>query len=470
MAGLIFAGSPLQAAAKSSRPCTLPAASRQKTDRSSSTLAAALKAGRSITWSHITLCGDLNLNNALVNGLFECRDCVIVGKLLAEEATFKKTVDLSGVHAEQLVNMRGVIFDRPVLFDEGPKSKVATFDAAANFSLATFGDFASFRGAVFKKRAVFDLARFRSDVTFAPDPDGDTATFAQSASFQSALFADNANFTQAEFDGSAYFNDALFDGDARFLAVTFSGVYFDDARIAQSLDLTGVSPSSLMSFMYTSANTLSFRDAQFSTRGLDFTHASIRTLILDVPDVSYVKGSDNDREAVLGMIEASALRQNDLGLANDAEFQQRVLASKHYDAVVHWLDVVFYRWIAGYLVRPWHPLIVLLIIGFGVFIARVSWRVRNPAGPVDVDDLKSAGTGDTPSRPKRLANRVAEGGNALLDTTAAALPGRAAANGAESARFVSRTERFVFRALIVCVLIGLANSNPTLRQVLNSLF
>jgi hypothetical protein len=58
---------------------------------------------------------------------------------------------------------------------------------------------------------------------------------------------------------------------------------------------------------------------------------------------------------------------------------------------------------------------------------------------------------------------IAHFGHELLDTFRLILPGSGAtAKG-------RRAEAFAYRLLFVCMLIGFANSNPTLRQMLDAL-
>jgi hypothetical protein len=90
-------------------------------------------------------------------------------------------------------------------------------------------------------------------------------------------------------------------------------------------------------------------------------------------------------------------------------------------------------------VRPWHPLLILLVIGLIVATVRVVSRRTRPGG------------GWT---------------HTVFDTFALAGPRRG--NGPEP-RAVVRAETLVYRVLLVVALIALANSNPTLRQMFDAL-
>ena len=146
---------------------------------------------------------------------------------------------------------------------------------------------------------------------------------------------------------------------------------------------------------------------------------------------------------------------------NDAYFKERVLASDRHGPVVHGADVFFYRWAAGYLVRPWNPFLALLIVALTIAAIRMVWRGFHRATPHCCQR-------EAVVEPNARASTVL-GGNAMLDTAGTVLPGRADVAESESLRLLHRVERFAYRALIVCALIALANSNPSLRQVLDSL-
>jgi hypothetical protein len=401
---------------------------------------------------------------------------------VAPEAIFESTVDLSGTRIKKSLDMRGVRFERPAIFDVAPAPArfPARFDESADFSLAIFEDVATFHGAHFGGTADFDLARFRADAIFdgtsfagaaaftsahfdggASFATADTV-FAGETAFDFASFALGADFTQAEFDADAHFYAARFANDARFVGSDFTSVSFDNVQAAKALDLTGVAASSL-ALSRTTAQSVTLRDVTLDSGGLAIDQLATPDLDLAVSDVSYVQGGSQAKDATLKLIEESAKNRGDLSVANDAHFQQQLIASNSQPPLRRALDAFFYRWIAGYLVRPWHPIITLLILGFAVFLVRVIWRTTHA---VAASTAFQEGKASLPRRPWR---RVVLGGNALLDTAAAILPGRANPGAGEGTEFLRRVERFVFRALVVCVLIGLANSNPTLRQVLDAL-
>lgn len=165
---------------------------------------------------------------------------------------------------------------------------------------------------------------------------------------------------------------------------------------------------------------------------------------MDVDDANAVV-APQDRARVLRLIEAGAKAKGDLGIANDARYALEALESGD-DALWRRIpNLVFYRLAAGYFVRPFHPIAALLVLVGLVSLFRAA-RVR---------DTSSSLVG-------RAWARLCIFWQEFLD--ALALIGR----GGGEARQSRRLEAFVYRLLVVCVLIGLANSNPTLREMFDA--
>ena len=144
---------------------------------------------------------------------------------------------------------------------------------------------------------------------------------------------------------------------------------------------------------------------------------SVRDLVMGTGDVALIKDAAK-RKQVLQTIEESAKARGDLAVANDAHYELRVIQSKHYGTVGHALDYVFYRGIAGYLVRPLRPILVLLGLALLLSVVREVRRAR------------SAGDRTSPRRVTRLARSAQARGAGLLatllDTLAKICPRRGA--------------------------------------------
>jgi hypothetical protein len=147
----------------------------------------------------------------------------------------------------------------------------------------------------------------------------------------------------------------------------------------------------------------------------------------------------SDREHVLELIEAGAKARGDLGVANDARFSLEVMQSRKDPWWKRAVNVVFFRVVAGYFVRPFHPILALLVLVAVVALVRV-------------------GRSATGTAVRGLARRF---GHEFLDGLALILPGGDAGQ--------RRLETLAYRVLVVCALIGLANSNPTLREMFDAI-
>jgi hypothetical protein len=424
---------------------------------------AALKERRlSLSGAHID--GDVDFR--AIDGMrhaFSCTSCVISGAVRGDDVVFAATLDLSGTRIEGPVSMRRATFRGPVVFaptGRGP----ASFERRADFTFARFGDLATFAGASFGRSADFTAARFGGEAVFAGAEFGREAVFERAAAqadadFSDAEFRGPARFDAAELDGLADFSDALFeaetgftgarfDRDATFVGATFSSgasdafdVRFDHASIGRDLLFDLAAFSGRTNFRRTTAGgVLSFDRADFSPppgKQFVFTDVAAKGLRMDV-DAARDVVQRSDREEVLGLIETGAKTRGDLGVANDARFALEVMKSHRQPWWKRIPNVVFFRVVAGYFVRPFHPIVALVLLVAIVALVRVG---RAAAGSF-----------------RRTTSRFA---HEFLDGLALILPG-----GDDGGR---RLEALAYRVLVVCALIGLANSNPTLREMFDAL-
>jgi len=165
-----------------------------------------------------------------------------------------------------------------------------------------------------------------------------------------------------------------------------------------------------------------------------------------------------DRPAVLKLIESTAKADGDLGTENDARYEIQVLASNKYSLALRVLDWVFYRQIAGYLVRPLHPLIAWL-----TFVALLAgYRLTRRK------DLLTYPW----SRPhRRLPRRIAAlgvGAVRSLEEFAEGLSSVGPRRPDEAGQKRSALEANISRALVACIVVGLASADPTLSQVVHA--
>ncbi len=501
----------------------LAAPARAAPALASADVARRLASGKAVTLRNATLRGDLDLGDvARVRGSFRCLDCRLEGSLLGEDVVFEQTVNLSGSEIAGRVALEGATFQAPALFGS-PPGNPASFLGRVDLKLATFEDLVSFQQAAFMAPADFTLARFRDDVVFAQ------AELAGGASFDSAVFAGRtrfdrssfgnpgirlrpargqcepggvsegrASFERAAFRAAADFRAASFQGDACFRAADFEGradfsqaeftkqAIFDLARFSQEatfrgaefigessqlaggfdrvralglLEFTAATFANQTFFTNIVAPRLSITDAHFEAPKppLVITDISAEDFVMDVDSIEAVQDQGDVRERVLELIESGAKARGDLVLANDAHYRLEVLRSNDYAWPLQALDFVFYRGVAGYLVRPVHPIVTLLALVLLVSAIRSSWRSRRVSGSSNVQTR--AFSVDAKRSFRGLLDRF---GHEVLDTLVVIWPGKG------EAQLGRRFESNVYRVLVVCALFGLANSNPTLRQMLDA--
>lgn len=491
-------------------------------------LKACLEHGRRVDLRNKTVSDKLDLRSlGAIESPFACRGCRFEGGLDWSEVVFKRTVDLTGSTVQADLKMHGALFEGAAVFS-GPVTQArATFDAEVDFSLAVFDDIVSFEDATFKRRAEFSSTRFLGNASFSlatflagatfddavfvdeagfasvalPGKDSareeggpcasegfgqgafegtvsfDRASFRSTADFRQRCFGHDAQlartdfgkraeFTQAAFLGDTTFEGARMEGGATFRDADFDkSAIFDQVAAGGSLDFTAVNfLGDAHFFGLISDDALVFEDAIF-TKEVEMDQLSVASLLLGVDAGKRVIG-DVEKRRILRIIESSAKERDDLDRANDAYFERRRLLSEEYGPLRRLADAVFFRGLAGYLVRPTHPLIALAALAFFAALVRCSLVFRSESS-----DLESSGSTN------------AEGAKSLRG-----LPGLLWRHFREFVREYWRTVRrtvrdkqeserepqplfvevAIYRALFVVALIGLANSNPTLRQMVDA--
>lgn len=460
-----------------------------------------LASGRAVELRGATVAGNLDLvelADQSVRAPFRCQECRFDGDLVAANVIFRRAVDLSGSTFEGPVVLRGASFESLASFGSTPES-VTTFADSVDLSLAAFSglaDFASaaFRGearfasAAFSGRATFTSARFGaaakfSAAAFAADAELDSATFAAEADFTGASFRSPADFHQAVFQGTAVFRradflaeadhsqtmffgeavfrDSRFGADASFVGTRFTGAAeFDAAKAAGRLDFSAAQFLATARFFTTSAGSITFGDARFDDQ-IVMNGISAGDIELDVAATRLVDGAAN-QEHVLSLLETTAKARDDLAVANDARFERLRVQSQGYSPLLRAVDWLFYRQVAGYLVRPLHPLLALLVLALTFAAVRQAGGFRAIAR--------------APARPLNALRRLGlkagiQLANGFWETLSTVKSGTSQLEATRSGALLARRlEVLAYRALLVCFLLALASSNPTLRQMVEAIF
>jgi uncharacterized protein YjbI with pentapeptide repeats len=458
----------------------VPEAARSATQRvwSGDQVLAQLRKG-SFVHRGVTIDGRLDFRPLeSVAHAFACRDCNFTGPVFASDTTFERAFDVGGAQLNQPVRMSRAVFEGPAVFGKPPGSRVTLFSQTSDFALARFNGLASFEGANFTGSSRFALARFEGNAifsggTFLTSADFARASFGGVADFREAWFYDGATFDEGEFArladfalahffGRGMFSRARFGGTGRFFGAQFKYVAENDfsadfQQATGDMDFSSAQVGGGVTFRRASAGMLSFDRAKFfAPRQAVFTDASSPNFVMDVGTVDEAV-QPFDRIRVLQMVEASAKARNDLSIANDAHYDLASLRSDGYWWPWRMLDRGLYGGIAGYFVRPFRPMVALLVLAAILALVRT---VRT----------RSASTQPRKSAPWR--STIAKAGTWLHRFTTELLDGLARIGrgvGADPPSLGRRLETFTYRVLIVCALLGFANSNPTLRQMLDAL-
>ena len=286
--------------------------------------------------------------------------------------------------------------------------------------------------------------------------------FSNVARFEEGEFAGLADFALARFVGPGVFSRSRFAGMGRFFGAQFTYVARNDfsAQFGQAtgdMDFSSAQFAGRAGFRRATGGILRFDRAKFFTpHQAVFADASSPNFVMDVGTVDQAV-QPSDRLRVLEMVEASAKARNDLTVANDAHYDLAALRSNGYWWPWRMLDRGFYGGIAGYFVRPFRPMVTLLALAAILALVRTIRR-------------RSASSEPRSSRPWR--ETIANLGGWAHRFTTELLDGLARIGRGASADVPSlgrRLETFTYRVLIVCAVLGFANSNPTLRQMLDAL-
>jgi hypothetical protein len=495
----------------------------------SSHLIARIRAGRPVELAGIVVEGDLDLRTVgTVAQPIRCIGCRFDGNILASDVEFRRIVDLTGAHFKGSVDLRGAIFDDALLLGAGEQA--SRIDGSALFPLTTFRDRAAFDGSLFRGEADFSGASFLADVSFAdavfraaatfefasfggnaafsstgeqlatsgvgssPEPCSAQTTqgisflgttfrsaadfrqreFCGDADFRSVVFAGALDLTLARFGGTARFDNVVFEGRTSFRIVTFSGdAEFDGSVAAGPLNLQAATAEHGFSlFGVNVTGSLSLSDMDW-VEPWDAGGLSAGNLSMDLTGVTWIRGPI-DKEDMLDQVERSAAARGDLAGANNARYELLSLQAARAGGVHHFADSLGYRLIAGYLVRPSHPFFIFLGLLIVVALFRTVSRYKSlTAGgstpAVRRADAKKAGRRIRTSERATLAFL---GG--LAETARRAIHPKPDLKGEQTDLHDYRVaalvgaEYLAFKVLIALMLLGLANSNDTLRQLIDA--
>ena len=482
-------------------------------------LVAALASGQPIDATNLRIVGLLDLTtlpNRQVTQALRCDACVITGGVRATDVVFARSVDLDGVQVLGPTDLRGAEFRGPVLvrgdtpesgFAEPVDASFAKFDDAVGFDGLRFGSDVTFAGARFARDVSFAGSAFDGDANFdqvtfggiasfrglrSLASDSDLAAFAGAVTFRNSVFQSAADLALRRYRrglelSGAVFVDLLTVANAEVtgeISGRGSAVATLDARslIAHGdVDLTelrggsvnldrSIIEGTLLLGKMTVVGTTSLRGL---TLGRDLLAADLVSGQLDMDlDLVQRAGSTSTQEQLLTRIEATERTRGNSAAANDAEYRLLRMQGDRQRGLAGLVDRVLYQWIAGYLVRPSHPLVSLALLALLGTVARALYdRLRSQSAMPELDsELNRAGR-----LTVRVGAPVASWLNCLSRALAADLrpkPNIALRDEDRSrpyAYLIAGMKLFEYVAsklLILVFLLSLANYNQTLRQLI----
>jgi hypothetical protein len=465
-----------------------------------------LEAGPDFDRENLRVVGDIDLRPVRnVERPIRCRNCLFEGDVNASDVQFDAIVHLAGSDFAGDVNLRGALFSKAVVFDD------SEFAGTVNLGSARFEDLVSFSRVDFRGAAVLDRVVFNGPAWFPAafqDPSGEGpcsgingsfhdrvsavgTIFNGLADFRQRCFALATDFTSASFSSSADFTDTRYHDQVRFDGVDLSlGASFRIASFRQSSSFQGTTtggPLDLNGAIFrgdadftslTGSGSATFDDVVLLSPEeypLQLDRLFLFPFSMDLVDVDRIAGPDIQKQ-VLVLMERSARDAGSTSMANQAQF---VLLSKQHDDLSGFrslIDGVFYRDIAGYLVRPVHPLftLVVLVVVAGAIRGLHLWKQRETetqaANPRKKVLLSMAERGVCLVEGMRLTLRraftlKADFGldNAGDDSNVGSLVPYAVL-GVQWVEFLS------YKVLIAVFILGVGNANSTLKELIDSVF
>ena len=413
-----------------------------------------------------------------------------------EEATFCGPADFASARFRAAARFRRSDFQSDSLFPG------IAFDQEAYFVLATLGG----------KRIDFHAARFGGvadfrQATLAPILALFRPRSEPPITFEDAVFGNRADFTQTTFLDRATFRDSRMAADGLFHSAVFTLpaevkgdvilVSFDHAVVGGRLDfgearLGGTIQSSAELKALTAA-ALSFHETDLvDPFTLGARGVSLRDLVARLDQLDHVEDV-RDRIALLHVLESSAKARGDLDLANDAHYRLQELSAEDDMLPQRIADFAFYQYVAGYLVRPEIPLLWLIFIVLTATVVRFRLIAGQRRAQKREAEVAAPGPGDgeapladSTSNPNAVENPP---GNRESQPRPADAPPNAQRDeirppdGLADSLFrafsltvgwrepspVRRAELLIYALLVACILIALANTNPTLRDMIDAI-
>ena len=448
----------------------------------------------------LTVTGPVDLTTLRdIDRPLRCLSCTFEGPISAADVVFTSIVELVDATFKGAVDARGAIFQRSSVFDgasfnDGLNLAGAQFDALASFVGTDIAGTANFDRAVLGGRAVFTgspldagagvggpcaatQGAFAGRASFRGSSFRDAALFRQrcfadSATFEGASFAAAADFTLSTHHGATSFERVAFGADGSFNIARFIGpVSFVAASLAGKLDFDRAEFGSDATFSSLSGSGSLVLDGIIVPEGADrplrLASVTLDGLAMELDRVRFIRGPTVQRE-VLELLESTARARGDTGVANNAHFELLTRRNGTLPQPRRFLDRAFYGDVAGYLVRPIHPLICLAVLAMLGTVVRAlpTWRRaltarRRPAAILTHLSVGLfGGISDTLSASWSVRKRP--------EPHIELQPQVDAAIGPYMIAGLRWAEWLAVKLLIAVALLGIANANPTIRSLVDA--
>jgi uncharacterized protein YjbI with pentapeptide repeats len=482
---------------------------------------------RVVDLSGSSIAGRLDFDGAIFRDTFlmrrtALRSASVGGPTSFSLAAFRGRASFEGVQLTGDADFRVAQFLGDASFGDADFGAEARFDSAifsgqAQFSSSPAGGDVTAPDVLpspcsTATRGAFGGPLSMAAVTFAQKADFRQRCFGGPATFTGATFG-AADFTLAVFLGTADFDDSSIEGVASFRVTTFEdSLSFQHVVLGGPTDFEAailLGPTEL--FGTSAADSLSL-DKITTAAPLELDKVRANGFEMDLALLDQVEG-EPVREDVLTMVEASARARGDLGLANEAAFQRAEMQTARAAGWDHAKGLAG-ELIAGYLVKPFYPLrafIVLLIVGAlvrtigrlapwiterftilrsrrglvpafvgaGVFEANVTAGSTGSTGSTNAPGSPASGRSvAAPARTSllnasKLVVIIASSASATLRAAFRLKPHDVPAELGEQLSaygfaFLAGLEWLAFKILLALFLIGLANSNPTFKQLVEA--
>lgn len=425
----------------------------------------ALRVDKPVLKDRVIVTGELNLTELhTIRPPFALTNSIIQGRLFAPFTVYEGTVDFTGscFQGEEdettPVDLHGAIFLGDVTWPQVTFGKTA--ESVTDLQRVRFRGTADLRGAHF-----FGLARF-----------------------QNATFEERAFFQQTKFHQGADFKTSAFYKRAAFLQTIFSGrADFEGASAAAEVDFSGAEFGQTANFRrFSVGGLLSLRDVAFQDKvildrasvaglelldnelgeGVELSLAQLKADSLEI-DLGYVDRIDDygEKLRVLDLVERTARDDGNADVANDASFRRQALENEERAQPWQFLDLVFRQGMAGYFVRPLHPLFSMLAL------AAVAWLIRLPR--------RSFGTG----RPWNKGNRTL--GESLVSVFSALGASVGVIFSLRPRISIGQEDRNDLRAWLIasgrwlewfghkilaaCLIVAIGNTSPAAKDIISSI-